>query len=713
VSQQLLSPSWYRVAQLRPRLRSHFRIHRHEYRGSRWYVLQDGISRRSHRFDAQAYFVIGLMTGQRPMQAIWDAAVERFGDDAPTQDDIIRLLGQLHTADVVQCDVSPDVEELLRRTHRIGSRARLARWMAPLAIKIPLLDPDRLLERWLPWYRPLFGVFGAALWLAVVGWGAVNMVQHWNELTRDIGNRVLAPENLLVLGLVFPLLKALHEFGHACAVKAWGGEVHEMGVMLLVLMPVPYVDASAASAFPEKHRRVVVGAAGMIVEIFVASIALALWLEMQPGLLRAVMFNVMLIAGVSTVLFNINPLLRFDGYYILSDWLEIPNLRQRAQQYLGSLFERRLFGIDAPPMDTTPAERVWLVCFVVGSFIYRLFITVAIALFVATQYFVVGILLALWAVASGVLMPLVTLVNNLAFSPRLRRRRLRAALASAALATGVGLLLFAVPVPSWTNAQGVIWGATQSSVRGGADGFVQRVLAAPGERVKRGEPLLEAADPLLGPRIRSLEAQRDELEARYYAERVESIVRAQMRLENLKTVEAELARARERERDLVVRSPTDGLFAIAAPEDLPGRFLRQGELVGYVVPEGRPTARVVVPQDAIGLVRGRTVQVSAKLAERLGETVPARILREVPLASDRLPSLALSQAGGGDIALDPTVAAGKALQTHFEFEIELASARPLGAGGRVYVRFEHQSESIGAQLWRVLQQLFLQRLSNL
>ena len=94
--------------------------------------------------------------------------------------------------------------------------------------------------------------------------------------------------------------------------------------------------------------------------------------------------------------------------------------------------------------------------------------------------------------------------------------------------------------------------------------------------------------------------------------------------------------------------------------------------------------------------------------------MPARILREVPRASDRLPSLALSQAGGGDIALDPTSAAhGRALQTHFEFEVELAAGRPLGAGGRVYIRFDHESESIGGQAWRLLQQLFLQRLSNL
>src|SRR5207244_493213 len=119
-------------------------------------------------------------------------------------------------------------------------------------------DPDRLLERWLPWIRSLYSRAGAAVWLAVVGLGAVNAVQHWGELTQDLSDRVLAPENLLIMGLVFPLIKALHELGHACAVKAWGGEVHEMGVMLLVLMPVPYVDASAASTFPEKHRRVVV-----------------------------------------------------------------------------------------------------------------------------------------------------------------------------------------------------------------------------------------------------------------------------------------------------------------------------------------------------------------------------------------------------------------------------------------------------------------------
>src|SRR6185436_18624209 len=127
------------------------------------------------------------------------------------------------------------------------------------------------------------------------------------------------PGNLLILALVFPVIKLLHELGHACATRVWGGEVHEMGVMLLVLMPVPYVDASASTAFRETQRRALVGAAGMIVELFLASIAFFLWLQAEPGVFRAVLYNVMLIAGISTVIFNGNPLLRFDGYYILSD----------------------------------------------------------------------------------------------------------------------------------------------------------------------------------------------------------------------------------------------------------------------------------------------------------------------------------------------------------------------------------------------------------
>ena len=689
-----LSPSWYRVATLRPRLRSHARVHRHEYRGRRWYVLQDRMSRRSHRLNPPAHYLVGLMDGRRTLQELWDAAAQRFGDQAPTQDEVIQLLGQLHAADLVQSEGAPDVDELLRRARRTRNRTLMAKLLAPLAIKVPLFDPDRMLERWLPWFRPLFGPAGALLWLALVGWGAFSAAQHWNELTQDIGNRVLAPENLLVLGLVFPLLKAAHEFGHACAVKAWGGEVHEMGVMFLVMMPVPYVDASAASAFAQRRQRVIVGAAGMAVELCIASAALLFWLDMQPGLPRA-------------VLFNANPLLRFDGYYILSDLIDIPNLRQRAQQYLGAVLQRGLFGIANDAVQATPREAAWFLFFSIASFIYRLTVTFAIAVFIGSHYFVVGVLLAIWAVATGIFAPVLWLVGFIAFSPRLRRHRTRAVLTSSALAAALFVLVFVVPVPSWTNAQGVLWDAEQSVVRSGADGFVQRVAAQPGSRVRRGDPLVEADDPLLLPRLKMVRAEKEAAEARYQAERMENLSASLVTQEKLKALDADLQRLEERMRDLVVRAPGDGIFALAAPENLPGRFLKQGEQIAHVIPEGRVTCRVLVTQQQVHLVRSGTRAVRARLAERPRETVEARVLREVPLAMDRLPSLALSQAGGGEVALDPRTGAPKALQTHFELEIELLTERPAGAGGRVYLRFEHEPETAGRQVWRAAQQLYL------
>jgi len=709
MQQPSLSPAWYRVAALQPRLRSHARVQRHEYRGERWYVLTDRLSRRAHRFGPEAYYVLGLMNGQRSLQEIWEAAAARFGEEAPSQDDIIQLLGQLHVAEVLQVEVSPDVDELLRRSQLVASRSRLAKLMSPLALKFPLFDPDSLLERLQPWYRPLFGPIGAALWLLVVGWGLLTAASHWDQLSQDIGHRVLAPENLLLIALVFPVIKALHEFGHACAVRAWGGEVHEMGVMLLVLMPVPYVDASAASAFAQKWRRVVVGCGGMLVEVFVASIALFFWLEMEPGLPRAILFNVMLIAGVSTVLFNINPLLRFDGYYILADLLEIPNLRTRAQQQLSGFFQRRLFGLDLPTPEASLRERVWLTVFSVSSFVYRISVTLAIAIFVASQYFVIGALLGLWALVSGLLLPVFSLLAYLANNPRLGRNRGRAAAASAALAVGLAVLLFFVPLPSWTNVQGVVAVPEQAMVRAATEGFVTRVVAQPGQHVRRGEALIETSDPTLAMRTRVLEAQKSELEARFQSENVDRRVRAQMTLDQMKSVDAELARSRERLRELTLVSPADGEFALAVAGDLPGKYVKHGEAVAHVVAGSGLTVRVAVTQQQVDLVREATRRVTLRLAEDLADELPSRILREVPRASDRLPSPALTQVGGGEAALDPTAGEGKSLNTHFEFELELPRNAMLG--GRVYVRFDHPPASLARQAWRWAQQLFLQRLA--
>lgn len=714
VQESLFSQSWYRVAELRPRLRTHAQIHRHTYRDSVWYVLQDHSSGRFHRFSPEAYLIIGLLDGKRTVQQIWEAACERLGDDMPTQDEVVSLLSQLHRADVLQSDLPPDIDDLRQRRQK-SRRSRLwSNLRSPLAIRIPLLDPERFLSRTLPWIRPMYTGFGAVLWLAMLIWALTQAAIHWDTLTADLSDRILSLENLALLWLAYPLIKALHEFGHAYAVKRWGGEVHEMGVMMLVLMPIPYVDASAASAFRDRRHRMIVGAAGMMVELLLASFAMVVWVNSDPGTVRALAFNVMLIAGVSTVLFNGNPLLRYDGYYILADFLELPNLAQRATRYVGYLAQRYLLRVeDVESPAETRGEALWLASFAVASYVYRIFIMIAISLFIAGKFFIVGVLLALWSLVGAFLMPIGKLVVHVAGDPRLHDRRLRAAMIALGGVASVLVLLLLVPMPSSTVAEGVVWATEQAQVRPGTDCFAQKVLTQPGQKVHRGDPLIACSAPQLGARVQVLEAQLREFEARYQAVSMSDRAAAEVIKEELGRTRAELAHAREQSSELVVRSPGSGVFQLTEPpEDLPGRFLKRGTSLGYVLDASAVTVRVVVPQSDVDEVRSRTRAVQARLAEDVDRAFEARIEREVPAASQQLPSLALSLEGGGLIALDPNRSHRRqAFQKLFQFDVVLPDLHHQRVGERVYVRFTHPDEPLAFRWYRGLRRLLLSRFS--
>ena len=708
----LFSSSWYRVAELQPRLRSHAHIHRHRYRGQTWYVLEDRASQRHHRFTPQAHLLIGLMDGQRTVQELWEIACDRLGDDSPTQDEVIQLLSQLHASDVLQCDVPPNAAELLERYERQQRRRQLGRVASVFSWRFPLVDPERFLKATVSLIRPLFGWTGAAVWLAVVVPALLLVGMHWTDLTRGFLDRLFSAQTLVVLWLLFPVIKALHELGHAFATKAFGGEVHDMGVMLLVFTPVPYVDASSASAFRSKWQRILVGAAGMLVEVFLAALALYVWLSVEPGALSAVAYNTILIAGLTTILFNANPLLRYDGYYILADLLEIPNLRQRANAYLGYVCERYLFGRrEAEPPIATPGERAWFVVYATASFVYRALVVVAIIAFIADYYFWLAMLFAGSTAVAWIGVPVVKGVRFLVTSPRLRRRRVRALAVTAAAVAAVVLAVGWVPVPYRTVTEGVVWIPEESLVRAGTEGFVERVAATPGARVRRGDVLIVLRDPEVRARVEVLGARVRELRARYDEQQPVSVVKASIILEELRYAQEDLARAAERAAELTIRSGTEGTFVVPTPEDLPGRFVKKGEQLAYVVELGTVTIRAVVPQSSIDLIRFHSRQVEVRLAERLTDVVGGVMRRVVPGASEQLPTTALGSEGGGQIVVDPRDPKGvTATQKVFQVDVELpTSSSRLNVGGRAYVRFDHGWEPLAVQWYLAVRQLFLSR----
>ncbi|MDJ0928758.1 MAG: peptidase M50 [Gammaproteobacteria bacterium] len=710
MGEQLYSPMWYRVAGLKPALRAHTRIHRHVYRGAPWFVVQDLAAGRVHRFTPDAYRLIAMMNGHRTIKEIWEEVDEELGDDAPTQDDIIQLLAKLHAADLLKVETPADAKDHSKRLEQRRKQSLKQRFANPMAIRLPLLDPDRILGRLMPFARPLFSTAAFVTWALIVIAALILAAMHWPELTENVSDRVLSTQNLILIWLCYPVIKLLHELGHGLAVKRWRGEVHEMGIMLLVLAPVPYVDASAAAAFKDKRKRMLVGAAGIMVELFVAALAMFIWVAVEPGLVRSIAFNLMLIGGISTVVFNGNPLLRFDAYYVLADFLDMPNFAARANKYLGYLVQRYGFGlVDCESPANEPGERPWLGGYVVLSFLYRMVVLFGIVMFISGKFFVLGILLAIYAITMQIAWPLIKHAKFLLADPALNRQRPRAL----ATAGGVTLTLLAaflwIPVPLSTYAQGVVWAPDQAELRARADGVVTDLLILPEDTVEAGTPILALRDPLLSYRVHILEADMREAEARYHALRTTEPVQAAIVADELATIREDLALARSRLEDLTVRSRAAGSVLLEQPRDLVNRFVRNGDLIGYVTDLSHGRVRVAVTQENVGLIRERTNAVWVRLAERSNKIVQATVSRAVPAAMDQLPSPVLGTAGGGPVPVDPADSEGvRTLDSVFHIELEIPSAVPR-IGGRAYVRFDHGSEPLAQQTYRRVRQLFLRQ----
>ncbi|MFA6043958.1 MAG: PqqD family peptide modification chaperone [Phycisphaerales bacterium] len=328
------SPFWHRVRVMKPRLRPHVQITRQHYRGRRWHVVHDPSSNQFYRLNPVAHEFLGMLDGHRTVEEVWQFAITKHADDALTQNEVIQLLSQLFGSNLLTADIPPETEQLLRRgRERMGKRFQ-QQAIGLMYFRVKLFNPDRILSWLLPIFRPLLSRAGLVLWAVWVLAGIVAISGHLEDFFSQVGNAV-APSNWGLMAVVFVGIKLWHETGHGLICKRFGGRVPEFGAMMLVMIPAPYVDASTAWTFKSRWQRALVGAGGMIFELAVAAGAAFAWINTPDGsLAHQVSYNIIFTAGLATVLFNANPLMKFDGYYILSDLLEIPNLMQRSTSML-------------------------------------------------------------------------------------------------------------------------------------------------------------------------------------------------------------------------------------------------------------------------------------------------------------------------------------------------------------------------------------------
>lgn len=715
--QALLSEHWHALRHLRPRLRDGVQPLHRMLRGRPWVLLSDPVSQRFHRMTPEVWRVLSLCDGRRTLDEVWDAACAEAGDAGASisQHELVQLVSALHANDLLQTQVSPDAGEVFERFERQRKAKFKQNWLNLMSLRLPLFHPDAWFDRQTGLARALFSAPVALLWLALVTPAAVLGAQHWHELTENLSDRVLSASNLVLLWFVYPVVKAIHEWAHGLAVKARGGTVREIGLLFIIFTPVPYVDATSSYGFTSKWARAQVAAAGIMAELALGAVAVYVWLAAEPGLVTAVAYNVILIAGVSTLVVNGNPLMRYDGYFIATDLLELPNLAQRAQQYWVSLSDRWLFGArDAePPLASTRGERWLLALYGAVAPVYRLLVTVGLIWFVASQYLLVGAVMALMAAWQSLVMPVWKAWRHLAEGGSLARRRGVAKRRAALLLAGVLALLGLVPLPFYSVHQGVVWLPDEALVRADAAGQISAVQAAPGSAVARGAALLKIDNLPLQAELTQAASALAQTEAKLRSAEVAEPARAIPLRSELAARRQRYDEARARVAALHVAAGIAGRWVPDAPTELTGRAVKRGELLGYLVAGPADRVRVAVTQEDADLVQRRVHAVQVWLTQRPHARLDARVRREVPGGGFELVSAALGSTAGGEIGVDPSKEGGKhSLRRVFDLELQLDRPSPSAVfGDRVWVRFDLGATPLAVQWLLRLRQAFLARLN--
>jgi putative peptide zinc metalloprotease protein len=715
--------AWYRVADLHPRLLSGVQVYRQYFRGQMWYVLENPSNNQYSRISDEAYRFIGILDGRRTVSEGWRICNEQLADRAPTQGEVIQLLGQLYSVNLLYADLPPDSESLFNRYRKRVGREVRGQLMNLLFIKIPLIDPDHFLDRWVGIVGRLFSWFGLFLWWILLVTGLCFVVGNIRELFNQSSD-IFAPDNLILLYLSFVLIKIFHEFSHAFACKKFGqlnqsrGQVHIMGVMFLVFFPLPYVDASSAWAFRNRWHRAIVGMAGVMAELSAAAVAAIIWSNTSTGTLHIIAYNVIFVASVSTLLFNGNPLLRFDAYYVLSDLIEIPNLGHRSRNYIYYLVKRYCWGLKrAQNPAYSFGEGFWFVLYGLASMAFRVFICVRILIFLndrlPEELFILVPLFAFSAIVAWVFVPFGKFLQFLATGAELTRTRSRAVgstlVAFCLIIVGIGL----IRLPDYWRVEGIVEPVNLAIVHTESDGFVVDYLPSESKVSSGGRPLIRAVNPELEAEKKSSVAELESLKVQRRIAETQEIAAAQILDEQIEALNEKIARLEFELESLNLKPPLSGTWVAPDIEDYKGTYLERGKSIGFVASLDEVIIRATAGQKVAGmLIEQHHKEVEFRIKGQPKLLMTGKIEQIFPSGQEVLPSEALGYAVGGSMPTDPQDPQGtKSAEMFFEIRIKPDADAPvrLLTGQRVVARIRMHPKPLALQWWLSARQLFQRR----
>lgn len=689
-------------------------VQKQRFRGRDWYVLRDGFTQRFFRITPQAYAFIARLDPSKTVEQAWLECLADMPDQAPGQEEVIQLLSQLHQSNLLYFDTKADSEIIFDRYRDFRRKEFHGKLLSFLSIRIPLWDPNDWLNRHLRWINALIS------WPMAAVAGLLMLAGVWIALANldvllDRSSGIFALDNLLWLYACMAAMKVIHELGHAFVVKRFGGDVHGMGLMFLVLVPLPYVDATGSWKFRSRGAKALAGAIGILVELVLAALASVVWVNTGAGLVNSLAFNVMVLGTVSSLIFNGNPLLRFDAYYVMSDLLGIPNMYQKASQQWTYFGDKYLLGtpnVESPATDSR--EWWWLTLYGLISYVYRTLVFISIWMLVMDKWVLLGVVFGVTSLFIMLGVPLYRLSRHLS-SPAITRNRRRALSVSIGLTVVPLILLATVPVPDAIRAPGVLESVSHTRVTTEVGGILEELQVPDGAVVRRGDVLLRLRNFELELDIEAAQALVQEVLVTRDLALVKSPVEVAALNERLSAVQDRLQLLLNRQQQLVIRASHDGIWVRTQLHIRQGNWVARGAPLGELTSseQGLRFSAVVSQELADELFKNALTGAEVKLNGQAAATLNVSKLVLLPYQRRTLQTSALGWSGGGTVPVKQDDPEGvKTLEPYYEVLATVGTAAQpahLIHGVTGWLRVPIQSRPLLIRWYKAIRQLVQKR----
>ena len=718
-------PAGQSAEQLQVKLRPDLVVQPQFYEGMTHYVIKDPIALKYFRFKVEEYFLLQQFDGKNSLQDVKRAFERKYRPQTISVDDLIRFASQLHEAGIAQID-TPEQGKVLIERRRKNKWKRLWQFFANiLYIKIPIIDPEKLLSGMYPYFKWIytswFITVSAGMMLAAI----TLVISRWTEFYANLPTfqSFFNWYTIVYFWCSLAIVKIIHEFGHGLTAKHYGGEVHEMGMLFLVLTPALYCDVTDSWLLPNKWKRIWISAAGIYVECFLASIATFVWWNTQDGLLHSLMLATMFICSVNTILFNANPLLRYDGYYVMADWLEIPNLRIKSTQFFLYLFQEKVLGLEVPVQSYMPRSRRSLfVIYAIASYVYRWVVTFSILFFLnqfLKPYKLTSIsrMLALASLAPLIGMPVYQTFKFVRSPGRMRKVKKARAAGFFAVAAAIIALVLLIPTPLRVQGTLVLTAANPALIYPEVEGQLVRMHVRDGDKVEQGQVLAELINP---PKQRERLQYTEQLDAnlaKYEAySKSRSLVDHGLAWQ-FKADADELEKTVDKVNDQIVKlrllAPRDG-YALNVPQpETTGQYLKPGQKPFCEVADPHKLeAHLLLDQSDVDLVKldrddGKP-SAWIKLYGASEQTYKSYVGEISRKNSSEIPP-ELGNTVGGEIPTkpDPKTGAAVPLSSVYEVIIPLENNDlTMQIGQRGFAKIDGGRCTLGWWLWRSISKTF-------